>query len=69
MYVDTSFRSHEDIELMIKLFGRERVMFGTDWPFGSYKRQIEQVMIATEGDQELRDLVFYKNANRLLKIF
>lgn len=69
MYVDTSFRSHEDIELMIELFGRERVMFGTDWPFGSYKRQIEQVMIATEGDQELRDLVFYKNANRLLKIF
>lgn len=69
MYVDTSFRSHEDIELMINLFGRERVMFGTDYPFGSYKRQIEQVMIATEGDQELRDLVFYKNANRLLHIF
>lgn len=69
LYVDTTFRSHEDIELMIKLFGRERVMFGTDWPFGSYGRQIEQVMKATENDKELRDLVFYKNANRLLKIF
>ena len=69
LYVDTSFRSHEDIELMIRLFGRERVVFGTDYPFGSYKRQIEQVRIATEGDQELRDLVFWKNANRLLRIF
>lgn len=44
-------------------------MFGTDWPFGSHKRQIEQVMMATEGDEELRDLVFFKNANRLLKLF
>lgn len=69
LYVDTSFRSHEDIELMIELFGRERVLFGTDYPFGSYKRQVEQVMLATEDDQELRDLVFYKNANRLLGIF
>lgn len=69
LYVDTSFRSHEDIELMIELFGRDHVMFGTDWPFGSYKRQIEQVKIATEGDQELRDLVFYKTANKLLHIF
>lgn len=69
LYVDTSFRSHEDIELMIKLFGGERVMFGTDYPFGSYKRQVEQVMIATEGNQELRDLVFYKNANKLLHVF
>ncbi len=68
LYVDTTFRSHEDIALMIKLFGRERVLFGTDWPFGSYKRQIEQVMKATEGDQELRDLVFWQNANRLLGI-
>lgn len=69
LYVDTSFRSHEDIELMIELFGRERVVFGTDNPFGSYDRQIEQVKLATEGDQELRDLVFYGNANRLLHIF
>ncbi len=68
LYVDTTFRSHEDIALMIELYGRERVLFGTDWPFGSYKRQIEQVMKATEGDQELRDLVFWQNANRLLGI-
>ncbi|MBP3866461.1 MAG: amidohydrolase family protein [Eggerthellaceae bacterium] len=68
-YVDTSFRSHEDIELMIELFGRERVMFGTDYPFGSYKRQVEQVMIATEGDPELRNLVFCENANRILHVF
>lgn len=68
VYVDTSFRSHEDIELMISLFGRERVMFGTDYPFGSYKRQVEQVEIATEGDPELHELVFWKNANRLLHV-
>lgn len=68
LYVDTSFRSHEDIELMLELFGPERVMFGTDYPFASYKGQIEQVMIATEGDQEVRDLVFYKNADRLMHI-
>lgn len=69
LYVDTSFRSHEDIELIVELFGQERVVFGTDYPFGSYSRQIEQVETATEGNQELRDLIFYKNANRLLHIF
>ena len=68
VYADTSFRSHEDIELMIELLGREKIMFGTDYPFGSYKRQVEQVMIATEGDPELRKLVFFENANRLLHI-
>ena len=57
-----------EIELMIELFGRERIMFGTDYPFGSYKRQVEQVMIATEGDPKLRNLVFLENANRLLHI-
>lgn len=32
---------------------REMDECGTDYPFGSYKRQVEQVMIATEGDPEL----------------
>ncbi len=68
LYVDTSFRSHEDIELMLELFGPERVMFGTDYPFASYRGQIEQVMIATRGDQHVRDLVFWENANRLMHI-
>ena len=44
---------------------REMDECGTDYPFGSYKRQVEQVMIATEGDPELRNLVFFENANRL----
>ena len=47
---------------------REMGECGTDYPFGSYKRQVEQVMIATEGDPELRNLVFFENANRLLHI-
>ena len=47
---------------------REMGECGTDYPFGSYKRQVEQVLIATEGDPELRNLVFFENANRLLHI-
>lgn len=47
---------------------REMDECGTDYPFGSYKRQVEQVLIATEGDPELRNLVFFENANRLLRI-
>lgn len=47
---------------------REMDECGTDYPFGSYKRQVEQVMIATERDPELRNLVFFENANRLLHI-
>lgn len=47
---------------------REMDECGTDYPFGSCKRQVEQVMIATEGDPELRNLVFFENANRLLHI-
>ncbi len=51
---------------MIKLLGRERIMSGTDYPFGSYKHQVEQAMNATEGDPKLRNLAFFENANRLL---
>ena len=47
---------------------REMDECGTDYPFGSYKRQVEQVLIATEGDPELRNLVFFENANRHLHI-
>ena len=58
-----------NIERLAKLSqGLDKIMFGTDYPFGSYKRQVEQVMIATEGDPELRKLVFFENANRLLHI-
>lgn len=68
LYTDTTFRAASDIKIAIELFGKDRVMFGTDYPFGSYGAQIEQVMIATEGDQEVRDAVFWQNIMRLLNV-
>lgn len=68
VYVDTTFRSAEDIKELVKLFGRERVLFGTDHPFSTHQGSMREVFKACNGDAELLDLVLYSNAARLLHL-
>jgi hypothetical protein len=45
---------------------RERIVYGSDWPFYHQAMALAKVLIATEGDEALRRLVLYGNAARLL---
>jgi predicted TIM-barrel fold metal-dependent hydrolase len=41
-------------------------MFGTDWPFGRQHIAFGLIMKLTEGNRELRDRLFWKNAESLI---
>ena len=68
VWVDTSVQSPETIRKLIKTFGAEKVMYASDWPWGSRPPHIRTVKIACRGDRSLEELIFYKNAAKLLEI-
>lgn len=66
IYVDTSFQSASVIKEFLGRFGHDRVLFGTDWPWGRQEAPVKIVLEACGGDAALEDMVFYKNAEKLL---
>jgi hypothetical protein len=68
VWVDTSFQSPGIIKKLIKTFGPEKVLFASDWPFGSRIAAIKAVKAACGNDKGLAEMLFYKNTKYLLKI-
>jgi hypothetical protein len=68
VWVDTSFQPPGIIKKLIKTFGPEKVLFASDWPFGSRIAGIKAVRSACGSDQGLAEMIFYKNTKNLLKI-
>lgn len=66
--VDTSFQSAAHVRELLTVFGPERVMFASDWPYGSRKPAVRIMKAACRGDKSLERLVFYENAAALLGI-
>lgn len=69
--VDTSstsgFTSMENFERLIRTFGEDRLIFGTDFPMWDTKAELDRFMAVslTEGQ---REKILYKNAAEILKI-
>ena len=68
VWLDTSVQSPETIRKLIKTFSAEKVMYASDWPWGSRPPHIKTVKIACKGDRSLEELIYYKNAAGLLGI-
>ncbi|MBF0225816.1 MAG: amidohydrolase family protein [Desulfobacterales bacterium] len=68
VWVDTSLQPPGVIKKLIKTFGPEKVLFASDWPFGSRIAGIKAVKAACGSDKRLAEMLFYKNAENLLKI-
>ena len=68
VWVDTSFQSPGNIRKLIKTFGADKVMYGSDWPWGSQKPHIKTVQVACKGDKALEEKVFSKNVKELLDL-
>jgi len=66
--VDVSFQPPGGIRELLAVFGPERVMYASDWPWGNRPPAIRAVRIACRGDSKLEDLVFRQNAERILKL-
>ena len=65
-YLDTTFRSAEDIKKMVQFFGPDRPCFGTDKPFSTPEGSLKAVMEACGDGTELEEKILYKNALRCL---
>jgi len=66
VYFDTSFQPRKMVKKAIEEVGEERVMFGSDWPFGRQRVELAIVMDLTEGNPSLRDRLLWKNAEKLV---
>jgi uncharacterized protein len=51
---------------LIEELGPERLLAGSDWPFYPEAVQLAKVLIVTEGDKKVRDLLLHDNAEALL---
>ena len=68
VYVDITFQSPATIRKLIQVFGPERVLYGSDWPWGNHLPGIKALRKACAGDRTLENLIFHENAARLLKM-
>lgn len=69
VYTDTSHRGVEYILKAIELFGEDRVLYATDWPFDTCTCNVKCHIEALGDNPDLLDKVFFRNANRLLHLF
>jgi predicted TIM-barrel fold metal-dependent hydrolase len=65
--VDTSFQTKEVIQTFIREFGPERVLLGSDWPWGYQEPSIRLVRQATFGNEKLAEAICSGNALRIMK--
>ena len=73
MTQETPYYSEEELKLLdlkeaegiIKAFGEDNVLFGTDSPWGDQKASIEDIL-KLEISEEEKEKILYKNAARLL---
>lgn len=68
VYFDTSFQPLRMVKHAIERVGVERVMYGSDWPFGRQQYELSVIMKLTEGKPELRERLLWKNAEEFLAV-
>ena len=68
VWVDTSLQSPGSIRKLIDAFGEDKVLFASDWPFGSRKPAVKAVKVACKGNDRLERKLFYENACSLMTI-
>lgn len=67
VYFDTSLASSHTIKRFIDTIGPERILFGSDIPFGTMKWEKEKILSLPIGDDK-KELVLSQNIRRLIGI-
>jgi predicted TIM-barrel fold metal-dependent hydrolase len=68
LYIDCSFKGVKTVQDLIDAFGPERVIFGSDWPWGNRKPALRIMKKACKGDRYLEKRILYENAAELMRI-
>ena len=66
LWVDTTFRSAEEMRMLVELFGEDRVLFGVDRPFGGTQAAVKTAFEAFGEGTELSEKVMYANMAKLI---
>jgi hypothetical protein len=66
VWVETSMQSVATVRRLIATFGPERVLFGSDWPFGNRAPALAIMRAACKGDRGLERRILFENAAELL---
>jgi len=68
VWVETSFQSVRRVRELLAVFGPDRVLMGSDWPFGRRPPALEIVRRACAGDAALERRILFENAAELLGV-
>lgn len=66
VYLELSGQPPLAIKKIISIMGSDRLLFGTDWPYYPIALPLAKVLIATEGNDTVREKILYTNARRLI---
>lgn len=66
VYLDVSCQALSNVRKILEEAHPDRILYGTDWPFYHQAIALAKVLVATEGNPELRRKVLHDNAARLL---
>lgn len=64
VWLDIQGQGVDSIRNMIREIGPERLMFGSDWPFFPVATLLARLLLATEGNEKTRKMIFSENAGR-----
>lgn len=68
VYLELSSQGLPAVRRILAEAPRDRLLFGSDWPFYHQAVPLAKVLLATEGDPTLRRAVLHDNAARLLRL-
>jgi hypothetical protein len=67
VYFDTALASSDTVMRFIEKIGHERILFGSDIPFGTMKRELEKVLSLPIEDEK-KEWILSKNLKRLIRL-
>lgn len=68
IFMEISFQSPKMIKRLIRAFGPDKILYGTDWPWGDRLTAVKCVRHACGNDKKLARRILYENAAELLCI-
>lgn len=68
LHTDTSFKNAKVMRELAGLFGEDKLLFATDYPFDGITQSVAACEEAFADDPVLADKVFYGNAAKLLHL-
>ena len=66
VWLETSSQGLLNVQKIVERADPDRVVHGSDWPFYHPAISVAKVLIATEGKDDIRHKILWKNASRLL---